>query len=202
MDILASADGSLTNPSKLASTFQGHGQKRVSDKTIRRCIGFLVEAFLMEEAKRYDIKGRKYIGTLMKCYYGDVDLRNARLNFRQQEENHLMENVICNELRYRGWAVDVGVVGLRERSGDGSLRSKQLEVDFMANKGSRRVYVQSAFAMPDSAKERQEKRSLSMVQDSFKKIVVVRGPIKPWQDDQGIVTLGLFDFLLDSESWE
>ena len=113
-----------------------------------------------------------------------------------------MENVIYNELRYRGWAVDVGVVGLRERSGDGSLRSAQLEVDFMANKGSRRVYVQSAFAMPDSAKERQEKRSLSMVQDSFKKIVVVREPIKPWQDDQGIVTLGLFDFLLDSESWE
>lgn len=202
VDILASADGSLTNPSKIASTFQSHGKKGVSDKTVKRYIDFLLDAFLVEEAKRYDIKGRKYIGAVAKYYYEDIGLRNARLNFRQQEENHLMENVIFNELRYRGWSVDVGVVGAREHGKDGRTQSKQLEIDFVANKGSRRLYIQSAFAMPDAAKERQEKRSLNLVGDSFKKIVIVKDAVKPWQDDDGIVTMGLFDFLLDAASWE
>ncbi len=202
VDILASVDGSLTNPSKIASTFQSHGKKGVSDKTVKRYIDFLLDAFLVEEAKRYDIKGRKYIGAVAKYYYEDIGLRNARLNFRQQEENHLMENVIFNELRYRGWSVDVGVVGAREHGKSGRTQSKQLEIDFVANKGSRRLYIQSAFAMPDAAKERQEKRSLNLVGDSFKKIVIVKDAVKLWQDDDGIVTMGLFDFLLDATSWE
>lgn len=199
VDILASADGSLTNPSKIASTFQSRKKADISDKTVKRYIEFLLDAFMIEETKRYDIKGRKYIGALAKYYYEDVGLRNARLNFRQQEENHIMENVIYNELRFRGWHVDVGVIDVRERKG-GASESMRFEIDFVANKGSERVYLQSAFRMPDLEKEHQEKRSLRLVDDSFKKMVIVRDSIRPWRDESGVITMGLLDFLLDPNS--
>lgn len=202
IDIMASADGSLTNPSKIVRTFKSDGKKGISDKTVARYLELLEDAFLMEKAKRFDIKGRKYIGALAKYYFEDTGLRNARLNFRQQEENHLMENVIYNELRYRGWLVDIGLVEARERNGSGPLKSMQLEIDFVANKGSGRLYIQSAFAMPDSKKRQQETRPFKSIDDSFKKIIVVKDAVKPWQDDKGIVTMGLFDFLLNPASWE
>ena len=202
VDVLASADGSLTNPSKIEKTFRSHGKASATDKTIKRYIEFLIDAFLVSEAKRYDIKGRKYIGALAKYYFEDTGLRNARLNFRQFEENHLMENIIYNELLYRGWSVDVGVVNERVQTKDGKLANKQLEIDFVANRGGKRVYVQSAFAIPDSTKERQEKRSLELTKDSFKKVVVVKDIIKPWLDDNGTLTMGLFDFLLNPADWE
>ena len=202
VDVLASADGSLTNPSKIEKTFQSHGKAGATDKTIKRYIEFLIDAFLVSEAKRYDVKGRKYIGALAKYYFEDTGLRNARLNFRQFEENHLMENIIYNELLYRGWSVDVGVVNERVQTEDGKLANRQLEIDFVANKGSRRVYIQSAFAIPDSSKEQQEKRSLELTRDSFKKIVVVKDIIKPWLDNNGTLTIGLFDFLLNPSTWE
>ncbi len=197
--ILASAVGSLTNPSKLANTFASNGIS-VTDKTIGVYIGYLLDAFFVDRAERYDIKGKKYIASPYKYYFTDIGLRNAQLNFRQQEENHIMENIIYNELLVRGLNVDVGVVNLMETDENGKQFRKRLEVDFVCNKGDKRYYIQSAFAIPDSAKMEQEQKSLINIGDSFKKIIVVKDNIKTWRNEHGIVVMGIMDFLLDSNS--
>ena len=202
INVLASSVGSLTNPSKVAATFASAAHSETSQNTIRQYIEYLKDAFIINEANRYDVKGRKYIGTPLKYYFEDVGLRNARLGFRQVEENHLMENVIYNELRYRGFQVDVGVVPIRKRDNTGKQLSRQLEIDFVANLGSRRYYIQSAFQIPDREKEQQEKSSLHSVGDSFKKIVVVKDVVKVTRDEKGITTMGLYDFLLKEDSLE
>jgi hypothetical protein len=202
INVLASSVGSLTNPSKVAATFASAAHSEISQNTIRQYIEYLKDAFIINEANRYDVKGRKYIGTPLKYYFEDVGLRNARLGFRQVEENHLMENVIYNELRYRGFQVDVGVVPIRKRDNTGKQLSRQLEIDFVANLGSRRYYIQSAFQIPDREKEQQEKSSLHSVGDSFKKIVVVKDVVKVTRDEKGITTMGLYDFLLKEDSLE
>ncbi len=200
INLLASAIGSLTNPSRIAATFQSVIQSKISLNTVRQYIEHAKNAFMVHEAHRYDVKGRKYIGTPMKYYFEDVGIRNARLGFRQVEESHLMENIIYNELRIRGFQVDVGVVQKREQNGAGKLSKKQLEIDFIANLGSRRYYIQSALSMPSTEKMAQEKASLLLVDDSFKKIIVVKDVIKPTQDNHGITTIGLYDFLLHENS--
>lgn len=201
VNVLASAVGSLTNPTKLANTFRSKGV-RVSDKTVGAYIGFLLDAFFISKAERYDIKGRKYIDSPFKYYFTDVGLRNAQLNFRQQEENHLMENIIYNELLVRGFNVDVGVVEISERDENGKSRRKRLEVDFICNRGNQRYYIQSAFAIPDRDKMQQEQRSLVHIGDSFKKIIVVKERIKLWRNEEGIVVMGIMDFLLDPNSMD
>lgn len=202
INVLASGIGSLTNPSKIVATFNSTIQSDISLNTIRSYIEHLKDAFIITEANRYDVKGRRYIGTPLKYYFEDVGLRNARLGFRQFEETHLMENIIYNELRARGFSVDVGVVMKRNRTEAGIQEKKQLEIDFIANQGSRRYYIQSAFAIPDEEKRRQEKASLINVGDSFKKIILVKDIVKPWHDDDGILTMSLYDFLLDEKSLE
>ena len=202
INVLASATGSLTNASKIQATFKSVLKSDISLNTVKSYIGFLEDSFLVSAANRYDIKGRKYIGAPLKYYFEDVGLRNARVDFRQSEENHLMENVIYNELRYRGFSVDVGVVKSREYYGQGNRRSVAREVDFIANLAGRRYYIQSAFAIPDAEKAAQEKASLLGIDDSFKKIVVVKDVVNTSRDERGIVTMGLFDFLLDSNSLE
>ncbi len=202
VNILASAVGSLTNPTKLANTFQSNGIKNVSDKTVSAYIGHLLDAFLISKAQRYDIKGKKYIFTPSKYYFTDVGLRNARLNFRQQEENHLMENIIYNELLIRGFNVDVGLVEHIVKDESGKITRKQLEVDFVCNKGNQRYYIQSAFSIPDNTKMQQEQNSLVRVGDSFKKIIVVKDNIKLWRNEDGIVIMGILEFLLNQNSLE
>lgn len=199
VDFLCSAIGSLTNPKKISDTLRSVRGKSVSDVTAKNYLNYLTDAFLFESAKRFDVKGKKYFETPLKYYMADVGLRNARLNFRQVEENHIMENVIFNELKIRGYSVDVGVVESKETV-DGKRRLKQLEIDFVANKGSKKYYIQSAYEMPTEEKLRQEKRSLIKVGDSFKKIVVVKDNISPQTDENGIVTMGLINFLLDQNS--
>ncbi len=199
VNILASSVGSLTNPHKIAATFDTALHSKIDEATVRRYIEYLEDSFLVSEALRYDVKGRKYIGTPKKYYYEDVGLRNARLGFRQVEENHLMENVIYNELRLRGFAVDVGIVEQRKKTNGKDERVRR-EVDFVANKGFRRYYIQSAFRMDTDEKRWQEKESLRRIDDSFRKIVIVKDAIKPFMDDHGILTMGLFDFLLDPNS--
>ena len=201
VDVLASSVGSLTNPSKIEATFRSVLHSGLDGATIGRYISFLEDAFVISEAKRYDVKGRKYIGTPKKYYFEDVGLRNARLGFRQVEENHLMENVIYNELRHRGFSVDVGEVVRQERANGQNLR-KRYEVDFVANLGYRRYYVQSALNLDSPEKEAQEKRSLKLIGDNFHKVVVVNRVMKPYMDEDGILTMGLFDFLLDAGSLE
>lgn len=199
LNILASSVGSLTNPYKLANTFRSQGVGGVTDKTLSAYIDHLLDAFLINRAHRYDVKGKQYIASPHKYYFEDVGLRNARLNFRQQEENHIMENIIYNELRMRGFAVDVGVVDLWESVGGKQIK-KRTEIDFVCNLGSRRYYIQSAFSIPDSEKMRQESRPLVAVSDSFKKIIVVKDPIKLWRSEDGVVVMGLREFLLDPDS--
>ncbi len=199
LNILASAVGSLTNPSKLANTFSSNGMP-VSDKTIGTYIGYLLDAFFINKAERYDIKGKRYIASPYKYYFTDVGLRNAQLNFRQQEENHIMENIIYNELLVRGFNVDVGVVEHAERNEEGKVVRKRLEVDFICNLGNRRYYIQSAFAIPDKEKMEQEQNSLVHIDDSFKKIIVVKDRIKLWRNEKGIVVMGIMDFLLNPNS--
>ena len=199
VDFLCSAIGSLTNPKKISDTLKSVKGKSISDVTAKNYLNYLTDAFLFESAKRFDVKGKKYFETPLKYYMADVGLRNARLNFRQVEENHIMENVIFNELKIRGYSVDVGVVESKETV-DGKRRLKQLEIDFVANKGSKKYYIQSAYEMPTEEKLRQEKRSLVKVGDSFKKIVVVKDNISPQTDENGIVTMGLINFLLDQNS--
>ena len=201
VDVLASSIGSLTSPSKIHATFKSVLGSPISDHTIKDYIEYLKQAFLIQEAKRYDVKGRRYIGSPKKYYFEDVGLRNARLGFSQVEENHIMENILYNELRMRGYRVDVGVVEKRGKR-DGFDYRSQLEIDFVANLGNRRYYVQSAFQIPDAAKEAQEKASLLGVDDSFKKIVLVRDVIKTTRDRHGITTMSVYDFLLDPNSLE
>lgn len=199
VNVLASGIGTLTNPNKLQNTFSSVLHSKISANTISSYIDYLEDAFVVEEARRYDVKGRKYIGSPMKYYFEDVGLRNARLGFRQVEESHIMENVIYNELRARGYSVDVGMVERRTLEGGRDVRS-QLEVDFVANLGSRRCYIQSALEMRTPEKEAQEKASLYRIDDSFKKIVLVRDVVKPLQDERGVLTMGVLDFLLNEDS--
>ncbi|MCR4600872.1 MAG: ATP-binding protein [Clostridia bacterium] len=199
MKVLASAIGSLTNPQKVSDTFKSSGSKGISMPTIASYLTYLQESFLVRKSERYDIKGRRYISTPSKYYYTDMGLRNALLNFRQYEETHIMENVIYNELICRGYKVDVGVVEVRTDE-DGKSKRKQLEVDFVVNQGSRKYYIQSAFAMPDAEKLEQEQASLVRIPDSFRKIIVVGGNTKLWKNEQGITIMGLFDFLLNEDS--
>lgn len=202
INVLASSVGSLSNPSKIEATFRSVIRSGISMNTIRQYIEYLKDAFIIHEANRYDVKGRKYIGTPMKYYFEDLGLRNARLGFRQVEETHLMENIIYNELRARGFQVDVGVVQKRSKNRDGKLTKTTLEIDFIANAGSRRYYIQSAFAILGEEKEKQEKASLLMVNDSFKKIVIVKDVTGIKRDENGIVTMSIYDFLLKENSLE
>ncbi len=197
LNVLASGIGSLTNPSKLSNTFASERHIKIAPDTIDTYIGYFTEAFLLQKAERYDVKGRKYIKTPVKYYYSDVGLRNARLGFRQLEETHLMENVLYNDLIRRGYDVDVGVVEQNIRKNDGKNARKQLEVDFVVNRGGERYYIQSALSINDPDKREQEIASLLHIADSFKKIVVVKDYIKPWRDEHGIQYVGIEDFLLD-----
>ena len=200
VNILASSIGSLTNPNKLANTFRSAKRPDVSYSTINSYLKYLQEAFMIQKASRYDVKGRKYINSLSKYYFTDIGVRNARLDFRQQEENHIMENIIYNELRVRGFSVDVGLVEINTSGSDGKHIRKQLEVDFVANRGSRRYYVQSAFEMATGEKREQEERPLLKIGDSFKKIIVVKDNIMLKRDEFGIATMGIRQFLLDGNS--
>lgn len=200
LDVLASATSSLTNPSNIANTFKSKGMGNIDDKTVRKYIDCLKDAFLVEEVHRYDVKGRKHIGSPYKYYFEDLGLRNARLNFRQQEETHLMENAIYNELLGRGYHVDVGVVYREEKDSAGKRMRKALEIDFVCNMASQRYYIQSAFSIPDAAKMEQEQASLVRSGDSFKKIIVVKDRLRPYHNNQGILVLGLQDFLLEPDA--
>ena len=202
INILASAIGSLTNPPKIEATFKSSIQSTISLNTIRQYIEHLEDAFIINKANRYNVKGRKYIGTPLKYYFEDVGLRNARLGFRQVEETHLMENIIYNELRSRGYTVDVGVVEKRGTDENGKEYKNQLEIDFVANLGSKRYYIQSAFSMPTEEKRIQEKASLVNVNDSFKKIIVVKDVVNVTRDEDGITTMSIYDFLLKENSLE
>ncbi len=202
INILASAIGSLTNPPKIEATFKSSIQSTISLNTIRQYIEHLEDAFIINKANRYNVKSRKYIGTPLKYYFEDVGLRNARLGFRQVEETHLMENIIYNELRSRGYTVDVGVVEKRGTDENGKEYKNQLEIDFVANLGSKRYYIQSAFSMPTEEKRIQEKASLVNVNDSFKKIIVVKDVVNVTRDEDGITTMSIYDFLLKENSLE
>ena len=202
LNILSSAIGSLTNPAKLSDTFKSVKQKTISKVTITRYIDYLCDAFLIDRAMRYDIKGKKYIDTPVKFYFTDIGLRNARLNFRQLEKTHTMENIIFNELKIRGFNVDVGVVVVNGRNKDGNSTRSQLEIDFVCNKGSKRYYIQSAYAMPDKVKMEQEQRSLMMTGDGFKKIIITGDAPAPYYNDSGVLIMNVFDFLLNPLSLE
>lgn len=198
--VLASSIGSPCNPTKLVNTFKSVKNVDISNKTLSNYLSYLLESFLLNKAIRYDIKGKKYINTLSKYYFADIGLRNAVLDMRQQEETHIMENIIYNELIIRGYSVDVGVVEIKSQNSEGRWMRVQLEVDFVACLGSRKYYIQSAFSIPDREKELQESRSLLNIRDSFKKIIVVKDHIMPRRNEEGILTIGLWDFLLDENS--
>ena len=202
VNILASAIGSLTNVPKIEATFKSVVQSNISANTIRQYIEYLEDAFVINKANRYNVKGRKYIGTPLKYYFEDVGLRNARLGFRQIEETHIMENIVYNELRSRGYSVDVGVVEKRGVNKDGKTERTYLEIDFIANLGSKRYYIQSAFSMPTEEKRLQEKASLVNVNDSFKKIILVKDVVNVTRDEDGITTMSIYDFLLKENSLE
>ena len=202
LNILSSAIGSLTNPTKLSATFKSVKQKTISKTTITKYIDYLQDAFLIDSAMRYDIKGKKYINTPVKYYFTDIGLRNARLNFRQLEETHTMENIIFNELRIRGFNVDVGVVVVNSTDKDGASIRKQLEIDFVCNKGSKRFYIQSAYAIPNQGKMEQEQRSLMLTGDGFKKIIITKDAPAPHYNDSGVLVMSIFDFLLNPASLE
>ncbi len=197
LNILSSGIGSLTNPRKLSAAFKSAKGKTVSQITIKRYIDCLCDSFLIDSAMRFDIKGKKYIGTPSKYYFTDLGLRNARLNFRQVEENHAMENIIFNELKVRGFNVDIGVVIANETDKKGKKIRKQLEIDFVCSKGSKRYYIQSAFAMSDENKMRQEERSLIKADDGFKKIIITKDALAPLYNEAGVLVMNIFDFLLD-----
>jgi len=200
LNIISSSVGSLTNPPKLSKTFKSVRNTSVSDETIAKYLDYFIDAFMIYKAMRYDVKGRKYIGSPLKYYFSDIGLRNARLNFRQQEENHIMENIIYNELLYREFDVDVGIVEYNHKNNEKKNVRTQLEIDFVANKGSMRYYIQSALNVSSEEKRLQEINSLRRVNDSFKKTVVVKDDIIPWYDDNGIYYIGIEKFLLDNES--
>ena len=197
LNVLASGIGSLTNPSRLSNTFASERKMKIAPDTIDKYIGFFMEAFLIQKAERYDVKGRKYIRTPVKYYYSDAGLRNARLGFRQLEETHLMENVLYNDLVRRGYDVDVGVIEQNVREDSGKKIRRQLEVDFVVNRGDERYYIQSALSVDDPVKKEQEIASLIRIPDSFRKLVIVKDYIKPWRDENGIQYVGVEDFLLD-----
>lgn len=202
LNILSSAIGSLTNPSKLSATFKSVKNKTISKETIIKYIDYLKDSFLIDSAIRYDIKGKKYINTPSKYYFTDLGLRNARLNFRQVEETHAMENIIFNELKVRGYNVDVGVVVMNEVDKNGKKIRKQLEVDFVCNKGSKRFYIQSAYALPDKEKMEQEQRSLVNTGDGFKKIIITKDAVAPLYNEEGILVMSIYDFLLNPDSMD
>lgn len=202
INILASAIGSLTNAPKIEATFKSVIKSDISLNTIRQYMEYLEDAFIISKANRYNVKGRKYIGTPLKYYFEDVGLRNARLGFRQIEETHLMENIVYNELRSRGYTVDVGVVEKRSLNTERKTERTQLEIDFIANLGSRRYYIQSAFSMPTQEKKKQEKASLINVKDSFKKIIIVKDVVNVTRDEDGITIMSIYDFLLKENSLE
>lgn len=198
--ILASSIGAPCNPTKLANTFKSVKNVKIGSQTISNYLTYLQESFLLNKAIRYDIKGKKYINTLSKYYFTDIGLRNAILDMRQQEETHIMENIIYNELKTRGYSVDVGMVEIRKPNKEGKWIRTQLEVDFVAYLGSKKYYVQSALSIPDREKEIQESRSMTNIHDSFKKVIVVKDHIMPRRNEEGILTVGLFDFLLKEDS--
>ena len=202
VDILASAIGSPTNPTKISNTFKSERGINYSNKTITNHIDYLAEAFLISKAQRYDIKGRKYVGANLKYYFSDIGLRNARLNFRQQEPTHIMENIVYNELLIRGYNVDVGIVDVFKKNGEGKRVHKQLEVDFVVNQGNQRYYIQVAYDMASEEKQIQEFNSFRNIPDSFKKIVIVNGTKKPWRNEEGFVIMGMKYFLLHEDSLE
>ncbi len=202
LNILSSGIGSLTNPRKLSATFKSVKNKTISPITVKRYIDYLCDSFLLDHAVRYDIKGKKYIDTPSKYYFTDLGLRNARLNFRQVEETHAMENIIFNELKVRGFNVDVGVVVVNEVDKTGKKIRKQLEIDFVCNKGSKRYYIQSAFALPDDKKKKQEQRPLINTGDGFKKIIITKDALAPLYNEDGILVMSVFDFLLDPDSMD
>lgn len=199
LNILSSSIGSLTNPEKLKNTFKSVKKSKITSQTIKKYIDYFEDSFLIESALRYDIKGKSYIETPKKYYFSDLGLRNARINFRQFEPTHFMENVIYNELRMRGYNVDVGVVATTEKNQEGKIVRKQLEVDFVCNLGSSRYYIQSAYSLPDETKRTQEIRPFRKIDDSFKKIVITKDFVHPYYDDYGILTVNIYDFLLDPE---
>lgn len=200
LNILSSAIGSLTNPQKLSATFQTVKKKKISNSTIKRYIDYLCDSFLIDSAIRYDVKGRKYIDTPVKYYFTDMGLRNARLNFRQIEETHSMENIIFNELKMRGFNVDVGVIMQYETNEKGSNIRKQLEIDFVCNQGSKRYYIQSAYAIPDQAKMEQEQRSLMLTGDFFKRMIITKDTPAPYYNESGVLIMNVYDFLLNENS--
>lgn len=202
LNIVSSSVGSLTNANKITNTFKSAKQMNIGAPTVNRYLDYFIDAFLLYKAERYDVKGRKYIGSPLKYYFSDVGLRNARLNFRQQEENHIMENIIYNELCGRDFSVDVGVVEYCYKDAEKKSKRTQLEIDFVANKGSKKYYIQSALTVADEEKREQEINSLKRVGDSFKKIVVVKDNIIPWHDDDGIFYIGIEQFLLDEDSMD
>lgn len=199
VEIISSSIGSLSNPKKLSDTFKSTAGLNIDPKTVSLYLKYLEDAFLIEKVERYDVKGKKYMSTPYKFYFSDLGLRNSFINFRQYEETHIMENVIYLELRRRGYNVDVGVVEFRERK-ENELSYKQLEIDFIANKGNNKIYIQSAFSMPNEEKINQEERPLLKVNDSFKKIIIVKDYIKRTRNENGIITMSIFDFLLDPDS--
>ena len=202
MLIIASSIGSPCNPTKLSNTFKSVKNVNIGSQTISNYLSYLLDSFLLNKAIRYDIKGKKYINTLAKYYFADIGLRNAILDMRQQEETHIMENIIYNELIVRGYRVDVGMVEIKTLNKEGKWLRSQLEVDFIASLGSKKYYIQSAFSIPDREKEIQESRSLININDSFKKIIIVKDHIMPRRNEEGILTIGLFDFLLKENSLE
>ena len=202
LDVTASSIGAFTNPVKIQNTFKTKEKSSITNKTITSYLNYLEDAFLIQTVERFDIKGRKYIGSPYKYYFSDVGLRNARLNFRQQEENHIMENIIYNELCGRDFNVDVGVVEYCYKDEEKKSKRAHLEIDFVANKGSKKYYVQSALTVADEEKREQEVRSLNRVGDSFKKIVVVKDNVIPWHDDNGILYIGIEQFLLDETAMD
>lgn len=200
LNILSSAIGSLTNPEKLAATFRSAKNKKISSNTIKKYIDYLCDSFLIDSAVRYDVKGKKYIDTPVKYYFTDMGLRNARLNFRQLEETHSMENIIFNELKIRGFNVDVGVIIQYDTNEKGNSIRKQLEIDFVCNKGSKRYYIQSAYAIPDQAKMEQEQRSLMLTGDFFKRIIITKDTPAPYYNENGVLIMSVYDFLLNENS--
>lgn len=202
LNILSSAIGSLTNPEKLSATFQTVKKKKISNVTIKRYIEYLCDSFLIDSAIRYDVKGKKYIDTPVKYYFTDMGLRNARLNFRQIEETHSMENIIFNELKMRGFNVDVGVIVKYDTNEKGNSIRKQLEIDFVCNQGSKRYYIQSAYAIPDQAKMEQEQRSLMLTGDFFKRIIISKDTPAPYYNESGVLIMSVYDFLLNENSLE
>lgn len=202
LNILSSAIGSLTNPEKLSATFQTVKKKKISTSTLRRYIDYLCDSFLIDSAIRYDVKGKKYIDTPVKYYFTDMGLRNARLNFRQIEETHSMENIIFNELKMRGFNVDVGVIVQYDTNDKGNGIRKQLEIDFVCNQGSKRYYIQSAYAIPDQAKMEQEQRSLMLTGDFFKRLIITKDTPAPYYNESGVMIMSVYDFLLNENSLE